>query len=37
VEPESFLVTKDNHLVTDERERAERWGAQLASTLAATS
>jgi hypothetical protein len=36
-EPESFLVTKDSHLVPDERERAERWGAHLASTLAATS
>jgi len=29
-EPESFLVTKDNHLVRDEEARAEEWGAQLA-------
>jgi len=29
-EPESFLVTKDNHLVRDEEVRAEEWGAQLA-------
>ncbi len=30
VEPESFLVTKDNHLEPGETERAHAWGARLA-------
>jgi hypothetical protein len=30
VEPESFLVTKDNHLEPGEAERARAWGARLA-------
>ena len=30
VEPESFLVTKDNHLEDGEAERAHTWGARLA-------
>jgi hypothetical protein len=33
VEPESFLVTRDNHLKPHEVEHARRWGAQLASAL----
>jgi hypothetical protein len=41
-EPESFLVSKDNHLLPGEEERAEAWGRQLAlhllgGTLASTS
>jgi len=32
-DPESFLVTKDNHLEPDEEERAHAWGAQLAARL----
>lgn len=32
-DPESFLVTKDNHLETDEEERARGWGAQLAALM----
>ncbi len=34
-EPESFLVTKDNHLEMDERGRARAWGASLADAVAA--
>jgi hypothetical protein len=30
IEPESFLVTKDNHLEPGEPERARAWGAHLA-------
>ncbi|MGZ8752151.1 MAG: flavodoxin family protein [Acidimicrobiia bacterium] len=30
VEPESFLVSKDNHLEDDEEQRARVWGIQLA-------
>jgi hypothetical protein len=33
-EPESFLVTKQDHLLPQERERATRWGASLAAALA---
>jgi hypothetical protein len=33
VEPESFLVTKDNHLLPDEAARARAWGAQLQAAL----
>ena len=32
-EPESFLVTKENHLVDDEATHAQAWGAQLAAAL----
>jgi hypothetical protein len=35
-EPTSFLVTKDNHLVDDEREHARAWGAELAAAFAAS-
>jgi hypothetical protein len=31
VEPESFLVDKDNHLLEGETDRAQAWGATLAS------
>jgi hypothetical protein len=31
VEPESFLVDKENHLEPGEEERAEGWGARLAA------
>jgi hypothetical protein len=31
VEPESFLVDKENHLQAGEEERAEAWGARLAA------
>lgn len=34
VEPESFLVDKDNHLQPGEEERAEGWGARLAEAVA---
>ncbi len=34
VEPESFLVTKENHLEDDEALHAERWGTRLADQLA---
>jgi len=34
VEPESFLVTKENHLLDDEVARARAWGARLAATMA---
>lgn len=33
-EPESFLVTKQNHLEPDETTRAREWGARLAEDLA---
>jgi hypothetical protein len=33
-EPESFLVTKQNHLLPHERERAASWGARLAAACA---
>ena len=33
VEPESFLVDKDNHLQPGEEARAEAWGARLATAL----
>ena len=33
VEPESFLVDKDNHLEPGEEERAEEWGARLAAAV----
>lgn len=33
VEPESFLVTKENHLEPDEAAHARRWADDLASTL----
>jgi hypothetical protein len=32
-EPESFLVTKDNHLQPDEAARARAWGAELQAAL----
>lgn len=32
-EPRSFLVTKDNHLETDEEEHALTWGTDLAESL----
>lgn len=34
VEPESFVVDKDNHLKAGEEERAEGWGANLAAAVA---
>lgn len=33
-DPESFFVTKDNHLVAGELVRARRWGQQLAEQVA---
>lgn len=33
VDPESFLVDKQNHLIAGEDDRAETWGAALAATL----
>ena len=35
VEPMSFLVTKDNHLVDDEVAHARAWGAELAAAVGA--
>jgi hypothetical protein len=35
VEPESFLVTKENHLVDDEADHARTWGSRLAEAMAA--
>jgi flavodoxin len=32
-EPESFLVTKQDHLVDDEETRAREWGTRLAATM----
>jgi hypothetical protein len=34
MQPESFLVTKQNQLVTDESTRAREWGAKLAAGAA---
>lgn len=34
VEPESFLVTKDSHLLDDETTHARNWGARLATAMA---
>jgi hypothetical protein len=34
VEPESFLVDKENHLEPGEEERAEEWGARLVTAVA---
>jgi hypothetical protein len=36
LEPESFIVTKDNHLELDEEQRARAWGAALAHTVVPT-
>jgi hypothetical protein len=36
-DPESFIVTKDNHLEVDEEQRARAWGQELASTLTHSS
>jgi hypothetical protein len=36
-EPESFLVTKQNHLEPDEATRARQWGRRLAENLATDS
>lgn len=33
VEPESFLVSKENHLLADEEEHAREWGARLAAAF----
>jgi menaquinone-dependent protoporphyrinogen IX oxidase len=33
VEPESFLVTKENHLLDHEAERARAWGARLGAAF----
>jgi hypothetical protein len=33
LEPESFLVTKENHLLDHEIEHARTWGAQLAAAV----
>jgi hypothetical protein len=32
-EPESFFVTKENHLEASEEDRAREWGAQLAAEI----
>lgn len=37
VEPESFLVDKDSHLLEGEAERATRWGASVAAAASATA
>jgi hypothetical protein len=37
VEPMSFLVTKESHLVDDEATRAREWGTQLAAAIPASS
>ena len=34
-EPESFLVTRDNHLTDDERSHAHRWGQELGTAVRA--
>ena len=34
-EPESFLVTKDNHLLPGEEARARLWGQRLAEVVQA--
>jgi hypothetical protein len=36
-DPESFLVTKDNHLEPDEHTHARAWGSQLASAIASAA
>ena len=36
-QPESFFVTKDNHLHPSEEDRARRWGGQLAAAIKATA
>jgi hypothetical protein len=36
LDPESFLVDKENHLIEGEAQRAEAWGAALAAAAAAT-
>jgi hypothetical protein len=36
-EPESFLVTKDNHLVAGEQAHAERWAGQLSELMTRTT
>ncbi len=35
LDPMSFLVTKDNHLVDDEAAHARAWGAELAAAIGA--
>jgi hypothetical protein len=35
-EPESFIVTKENHLEDHEIEHAQEWGAGLVAALGAT-
>jgi flavodoxin len=37
VEPESFLVDKQNHLIEGEEARSEEWGKELAAELVAHS
>jgi hypothetical protein len=37
VEPQSFFVTKQNHLEPDEEQRAREWGTNLGLTRTATS
>ena len=37
VEPESFLVTKDNHLEPGEEARAEAWGTSVSAAIRATA
>jgi hypothetical protein len=34
-EPESFLVSRENHILPGERERARQWGADLAAAMTA--
>ena len=34
-EPESFIVTKENHLLAEEGDRARTWGARLAALASA--
>lgn len=36
-EPESFLVTKETHLLPDEEDHARAWGRSLAQALASTA
>ena len=35
VEPESFLVTKENHLLDEEESHARAWGVRLAEAIGA--
>jgi menaquinone-dependent protoporphyrinogen IX oxidase len=37
VDPESFFVTKDNHLEPHEEARAREWGAQVGTALSAVT